>query len=433
MNPTESNIIHIHTLHLCLHLIEKENHHTMSNITTFFPSLIGSSRLKRTIRLFSAILTIGIGLRQHRDLFGLLEHYKLATSQVRPLQPNVNSRLRQLHQTPLLDPYNPPTDRWTRDLFARLDRIRANCGELCTILSEDDLNRYDAGPHNHSAVSMPRQLVVPVDCAAIILDEDIDAGDTSVPIEPPEELIPYYTLNGLIPFELGDYSNQTYVGTDSAKPQWTIDTFKPILSKIDQNFGTERHIATYGMQPNDFAENIQQHIDMRGKRVLVIGTEYPWLEGLALWFGAQHVTTLEYGKIISTHPNVTTLLPSEFRQQWIDGTLGSFDVVLSFSSLEHPGLGRYGDALNPWGDLLAVQRAYCVTKPGGYLGLGLMAVQRKDFVRFNAFRSYGPVRWPLVTANWRQIDGMQQRLTLDYTRRKGNKRNHPMIFQKPFG
>ncbi|KAL7505973.1 hypothetical protein ACHAXN_008056 [Cyclotella atomus] len=380
-----------------------------------------------------ALLTAAIGLHNNRDLTRLLiwQHVDIKANGSPPQQHRVVARLRQLKQMPLFDPSNPPNNSWTAELFQRLDRIRANCGELCAIDSVEALDKYNVGPHNHSAVSLPRQLAVPVDCEAIIMDEDIDVGDLSVPHEPPEELIPYYTLNGLVPFELGDYGNQTYVGTDSATPMWTVDTFEPIIRKIDANFGTERHIATYGRQPNDFAENIHLHIDLKGKRVLVIGTEYPWLEGLALWFGAAHVTTLEYGKIVSTHPNVTTLLPSEFRQQWKDGTLGMFDVVLSFSSLEHPGLGRYGDALNPWGDLLAVARAHCVTKPGGYLGLGLMALQRRDFVRFNAFRNYGPIRWPLITANWQQIDGAQQRLTDNYSVRKGNKRNQPIIFQKP--
>ena len=31
-----------------------------------------------------------------------------------------------------------------------------------------------------------------------------------------------------------------------------------------------------------------------------------------------------------------------------------FDAVVSFSSLEHSGLGRYGDAINPWADVLEV-------------------------------------------------------------------------------
>jgi hypothetical protein len=41
--------------------------------------------------------------------------------------------------------------------------------------------------------------------------------------------------------------------------------------------------------------------------------------------------------------------------------------IVTFSSVEHSGLGRYGDALNPWGDIIAIARAWCVTKQGGAL------------------------------------------------------------------
>ena len=72
----------------------------------------------------------------------------------------------------------------------------------------------------------------------------------------------------------------------------------------------------------------------------------------------------EYAKIISHHPQLQTLTPAEFSQQYLDGTLPEFDAVVSFSSLEHSGLGRYGDQLNPWGDLITMAKVWCVVKPG---------------------------------------------------------------------
>lgn len=46
------------------------------------------------------------------------------------------------------------------------------------------------------------------------------------------------------------------------------------------------------------------------------------------------------------------------------GELDSVDFAFSFSSWEHDGLGRYGDPIDPWGDIKAVQRASCYVKPG---------------------------------------------------------------------
>ena len=39
--------------------------------------------------------------------------------------------------------------------------------------------------------------------------------------------------------------------------------------------------------------------------------------------------------------------------------------MITYSSLEHSGLGRYGDSLNPWGDLITMAKAWCLLKPKG--------------------------------------------------------------------
>ena len=43
---------------------------------------------------------------------------------------------------------------------------------------------------------------------------------------------------------------------------------------------------------------------------------------------------------------IETMTPDVFKQKFNEGTLGLFDVIVTFSSVEHSGLGRYGDALN---------------------------------------------------------------------------------------
>jgi hypothetical protein len=48
----------------------------------------------------------------------------------------------------------------------------------------------------------------------------------------------------------------------------------------------------------------------------------------------------------------------------LNGSTTSVDFALSFFSWEHNGLGRYGDPVDPWGDIKAVQKASCYVKPG---------------------------------------------------------------------
>lgn len=44
--------------------------------------------------------------------------------------------------------------------------------------------------------------------------------------------------------------------------------------------------------------------------------------------------------------------------------MADVDFAVSYSSWEHDGLGRYGDPIDPWGDIKAMQRAACYVKQG---------------------------------------------------------------------
>ena len=80
--------------------------------------------------------------------------------------------------------------------------------------------------------------------------------------------------------------------------------------------------------------------------------------------GAQHVTTVEYNRLTYDHPNITTLLLSN-----LDATKMHFDVAISLSSFDHDGLGRYGDPINPDGDLEAMKTVQRVLNEEGLLFL----------------------------------------------------------------
>ena len=145
-------------------------------------------------------------------------------------------KLVQLGPTPLVGPDNPPAeDDWTHELLLRLDRIRANCGALCIIDSEQALDRYNVPAHDPDAVTLPRQLQIPIDCDAIMLDEEVNVGDPSIPCQPPDVWIPYYTLNGLIPFSTDRWIQQAYMGSSAGEPVWSINLMNRIIRKINNN------------------------------------------------------------------------------------------------------------------------------------------------------------------------------------------------------
>ena len=84
---------------------------------------------------------------------------------------------------------------------------------------------------------------------------------------------------------------------------------------------------------------------------------------MLLELGAASVTTIEYNDIENNMKNVKIIKPSDVKRMWNAGNSErerelNFDVVVTFSSIEHSGMGRYGDPLNPWGDLIASARAW---------------------------------------------------------------------------
>ena len=66
-------------------------------------------------------------------------------------------------------------------------------------------------------------------------------------------------------------------------------------------------------------------------------------------------------------------------------------------------LGRYGDPLNPWADIIAVAQAWCASAKDAKLAIGVptMVSRGADINAFNAHRIYGPVMYPFLTTNWR--------------------------------
>ena len=130
---------------------------------------------------------------------------------------------------------------------------------------------------------------------------------------------------------------------------------------------------------------VNKYMKIKNQHVLVIGSIMPWLETILLVSGARKVTTLEYGKIKSEVSRLETITPSELAERYMNRNLTQFDAMASFSSIEHSGLGRYGDNLNPWGDLITMARAWCLVKPGGYALVGVPS-DKVDNIKYNANR-----------------------------------------------
>lgn len=139
-----------------------------------------------------------------------------------------------------------------------------------------------------------------------------------------------------------------------------------------------------------------QKYPIAGQRVAVMGSADqgfgPWYECVCLHYGAQPVT-VDYNPVAFEDPRL------QFMRAPLDPAhVEPFEAALSISSFEHDGLGRYGEPLDPDGDLKAMQLMKRLLQPRGRLFLTVPV--GRDKVVFNLHRIYGPARLPLLLQGW---------------------------------
>lgn len=184
------------------------------------------------------------------------------------------------------------------------------------------------------------------------------------------------------------YYDSTYVS--SAPKVYTRETIDKYIhrAKAGLNFYYKKTDAC-------LYKALSKH-SIEDQEVAVMGSTDPWYEAVTLAYGARP-TTIEYNKIVSRDPRVVAVTNEEFTKQ-----PRQFDAALSISSFEHDGLGRYGDPLDPDGDIKAVAKMKAIVKPGGLLFLALPI--GRDTVVWNAHRIYGHWRLPRLLAGWKIVD-----------------------------
>ena len=226
------------------------------------------------------------------------------------------------------------------------------------------------------------------------------------PKQPPADLVDAYTMGGRIP-QKEWFFQQRYSGQNAAMSVWepaTLDaamaarTVEDMAVHVEPTYQTE--VAAYVEQA---LAKYAHALD--GSVGVVWGSERPWAEVLLARAGARHITTIEYGRISSLHPRFSTVTPPKLAAMMITHPR-AWDFAFTYSSLEHSGLGRYGDTLNPWGDMEAAVQTWCLLKPGGlfFLGLPCKGSCAEDELVWNAHRMYGPLRLAEVFAGYEHVE-----------------------------
>eukprot|EP01084_Bolivina_argentea_P023634 44118_1 len=210
-------------------------------------------------------------------------------------------------------------------------------------------------------------------------------------------------IRGFCDYRQGDLENipiglRSYVNTNVSPAEWDIEGIK-----YWRNKASNKHLDC---GPEVYPNSARQHYDvldkyrhiLLNKNVLVAGSMSPWLESILLSYNI-NVTSVDYNppKLVndlmqSDDRNIINIITmeqlNEMKYKY------QFDAVFSFSSIEHDGLGRYGDPINPKGDIAAMFEFYSFLKynTDSYLFLGI-PIAEKDHLIYNCHRLYGPCRF----------------------------------------
>ena len=107
-----------------------------------------------------------------------------------------------------------------------------------------------------------------------------------------------------------------------------------------------REIRTYDPRSVFDLYKVLDKYSVVNKDVLVTGSLLPWIEVCCLAFGARTVTTVDYNPPVSEYEEIRTVGVEYFENETF-----KYDVIISYSRLEHDGLGRYGDSIDPEADI----------------------------------------------------------------------------------
>ncbi|XP_023324058.1 uncharacterized protein LOC111698058 [Eurytemora carolleeae] len=136
---------------------------------------------------------------------------------------------------------------------------------------------------------------------------------------------------------------------------WFFDETSQVVQKAenDVRIYSKTYVQTYidnfvAGKPNETYTNASflidkalKQISVKGKTVLVIGTMTPWVEAVILSKNPSKVMTLEYATAKSEYPGLEFITPLEFRKRYKEGKLPLFDIIVTYSSVEHSGLVDY--------------------------------------------------------------------------------------------
>jgi len=220
------------------------------------------------------------------------------------------------------------------------------------------------------------------------------------PRMPPSHLLNRFTQNGDMPITKEWYFNEVYTSSNEIQIITSVK-FNRLLDKVKSNKPLHYNNIELQIMMNKYKDYIKD------KNLVVLGTRRPWIEAIAYYLDASQITTLEYNRKKYEVDGLEWFHVNDYLDSLLDNSreIEQFANAVSFSSIEHSGLGRYGDPLSPEGDIDAVRQVHCFLKPNGLFWLGLpTSKDDSSYIVFNSHRVYGSKRLKLLFRGWHVMD-----------------------------
>lgn len=243
-----------------------------------------------------------------------------------------------------------------------------------------------------------------------------------------------FTEQGRIPLEYfyvddTDQGGKThYKFSNNTLIQYVQDA-KKVLRKYTNKDKKKKQNMHNQNEDRVYAAMAKYKESFKDKRVAVLGSQEPWIEAIALACQASEVVTIDYNYLTYNHERIQTISGDDF-DTFYPSSVDSFDVVVSISSIDHSGMGRYSDNLNAKGDLEAMGNIWSILKPNTGL-LFLTVPIGPDRCIFNLMRRYGRIRLEMLIGDekrWEIVEKIDwDESMLDNTERSWRKTYEPVI------
>jgi hypothetical protein len=152
-------------------------------------------------------------------------------------------------------------------------------------------------------------------------------------------------------------------------------------------------------------ENCLKNIKLKNKKILVIGSITPWIECFLLKNGAEQVYITDVNFIEIEDSRIIFVNTNNLKEK--------YDIIVSFSSVEHIGLGRYGDPIDEDGDIKFMAESVTILKDAGIFLLGVPVAEEYK-VDGNWHRIYDNIRLNLLLESYKIVMSSKNNIILNH-------------------